>query len=80
MNMDAKNFTLRMPLDLYQRVAHRKKKSVSEFVIDAVREKLDREREEEVRIGFESLAQDYDQPEYDLWAGAQKRAMKHADD
>jgi len=77
--MDAKSFTLRMPVDLYQRVSARKKKSVSQFVMEAVQEKLDRETEEEVRLGFESLAKDYDPEEYELWATAQRRAMKHID-
>ena len=79
-NVDAKSFTLRMPLDVYAKVRERKRKSVSEFVIEAVQEKLDREQEEEVRLGFESLAADFDQAEFELWSSAQRQAMKRIDD
>gem|GEM_PF-6613715 len=77
--VDAKSFTLRMPSEVYAQVRKRKKKSVTEFVIEAVEEKLAREREEEIRLGFESLAEDFDRGEFELWAGAQHRAMKHID-
>ena len=77
--MDPKSFTLRMPLDLYNQIAIRKQKSVTGFVIEAVQEKLDREREEEIQRGFQQLGADFDWEEYELWAGLQQKAMKHID-
>jgi hypothetical protein len=78
--MSTKSFTLRMPIELYGQVAARKQKSVTGFVLEAVQEKLAREREEEIRRGFESLGEDFDWDEYNLWAGLQRKAMKHVDD
>jgi hypothetical protein len=69
-----------MPNEMYEQVAARKKQSMTQFVIDAVQEKLERDRREEMRKGFESLADDFDADEFALWNAAQRATAKHIDD
>lgn len=78
--MAAKTFTMRMPEDVYAQVKARKKGTVTSFVMDAVREKLARERRAELARGFQNLTGSVDMDEVLPWMGAQREAMKHIDD
>lgn len=75
---DNKSLTLRLPLELYRELTLRKKKSVSQFVVDAVTEKLARERQEELARGFAELAGPIDD-ETSEWMKAQEQAMQHVE-
>lgn len=59
---------------MYRGVVARKRKSVTAFVLEAVEEKLSREKDEELRRGFESLAGPIDH-ETRAWIEAQRAAM-----
>jgi len=48
-----KQLSVRMPVDLVDRLEGRA--SVAEFIVQAVREKLEREKEDEIALGLRSL-------------------------
>jgi hypothetical protein len=77
--MEGKAFTLRLPDNLYRDIAARKSKSLSAYIVQAVEEKLARDREDELRKGFASLAGDQDS-DVTSWMSAQQKAMTHIDD
>ena len=77
--MAAKVFTLRLPEDVYEQLVARPKKSVSGYVVDAVREKLARDRREELRKSYQNLVP-VDMDEVEPWMRAQEEAMRHIDD
>ena len=78
--VDTKPFTLRLPLELYRRIAGRRRRGMTAYVIEAVEEKLAREREDEVRAGFRTLAGSVDREEWDVLDKLQREAMTHVDD
>ncbi len=69
-----------MPIEVYRQVESRKRRSVTEFVLQAVEEKIARERQEELQRGFETLAGSFDEEESRNFASAQREAMKRVDD
>jgi hypothetical protein len=78
--MDRKTLSLRLPFDVYRRLVERSRKSINSFVVQAVTEKLEREREEEIAAGLATLAGSVDEQEFALWMKAQRKAMEHIDD
>lgn len=78
--MAHKNMTLRLPFELYQRVVGKRRKSFNAFVVEAIEEKIEKEREEELRKGLRSLAGSVDPEEFAFWMEAQRKAMQHVDD
>lgn len=78
--MSYHGFTLRLPSAIFEEVKRRKRKSVAAFVVEAVEEKLAREKEEELRLGFMNLAGGVDREEIQPLLDAQKRALARADD
>lgn len=77
--MNMKTFTLRIPENLFEEVAKRKRKTTAEYVLEPVAEKVSRDREAELIRGFESLVADEDDSEASAWMGAQTEAMGRID-
>ena len=71
--------TLRLPEKTYKEVKAKKGRSVTGYIVEAVEEKIQREREEEIAAGFACLAGEKIDKETKFWLKAQKRAMKHGD-
>jgi hypothetical protein len=59
--VNCKAFALRRPISVYSEVDCRKRRSITELVLEALEEKLTREREEELRKGFYCLVEGDDQ-------------------
>lgn len=78
--MSYHGFTLRLPESVYAEVTRRKRKSLTAYVVEAVVEKLARDREAEIRMGLQSLVGSVDPEEFALWETAQREAMKKIDD
>src|SRR4051794_3880870 len=75
--MDDKAFTLWLPGNLYHQIECRKAKSLTAYILQPVEEKLARDREEQLRIGFASLADAALDEDAELWMQAQRTAMKN---
>lgn len=71
------SFTLRLPLQVYEQVASRKSRSITSFIVEAVEEKLARDRQEELARGFASLVGDQDE-DVPTWLELQREAMQNA--
>lgn len=67
-------------MKVYGEVSKRKRKSVTEFVLEAVEEKLAREREAELFKGFQSLVPEADLEVTERLMELQKKAMARVDD
>lgn len=78
--MSFHGFTLRLPETVYQEVKKRKRKSVTAFVVEAIEEKLAREKDSDIRRGLQSLSGSVDEAEFALWMKAQEEAMRIAGD
>jgi len=77
--MSTKAFTLRLPSVLYREVAQRKEKSMTQFVLEAIEEKVERERQSELRAGFATLADGANEDETWPWQELQQEAMNRVD-
>jgi len=75
--MKARTLSVRIPEDAYIELSQRKSKSLNEFIVQAVQEKLIREREAQYAAGFASLVGS--DAEVESWQRAQREAMKHID-
>ncbi|HVL39015.1 MAG TPA: hypothetical protein VM328_06450 [Fimbriimonadaceae bacterium] len=53
-----RQYPIRFPADVAEQVERRKQRSVSEYVVEAVREKLERDRDAEIVAGLACLADD----------------------
>ena len=76
--MSTKSLTLRLTQETYREVEARKKGSITGYIVEAIREKLERDKQEELEKGFESLAGPRDK-QTDLWLREQRKAMKNVD-
>lgn len=76
--MSVKAITLRLPEQTYAEALSRKRASLTEFILEAVEEKLAKERENEIRMGLANLAGDLDE-DLEPWMDTQRRTMKHLD-
>lgn len=68
-----------MPEDQYLEATKRKRKSLNQFILEAVEEKLVRERQAEYAAGFANLAGSVDD-ESRAWLETQREAMRRIDD
>ena len=75
--MPEKSFTMRMAEDTYAEVKKRAQKSVTQFVREAVAEKLERARGEEIEKGLLALIDDDE--DMSALQAAQLRAIEDAD-
>ena len=64
---------------MYEQVKANKKGSLTSFIVEAVEEKLAREKEADLARGFASLASDLDE-DLSPWIDLQMEAMRHVDD
>jgi hypothetical protein len=71
-----KNMTLRVPEDLFDQIVTAKSGSTTQFVLDAIAEKLRRDEKASVIAGLGGLAGDVLDPDLNA---AQRRTMRHAD-
>lgn len=78
--MPTKNFTLRLSLQTYAEVDARKKRSIAEYVMEAIEEKIARDKERDLSLGFESLAGSVDEEELSGLMRAQRTVMNRIDD
>lgn len=69
-----------MPKEVYSEVKKRKRTSVTAYVVEAVEEKLARDKEEEIREGLLSLVGSVDRDEIEPFLEAQRRAFAKGDD
>jgi len=76
--VDNKSLTLRLPASLYKEMASRRSKSITAYIVEAVEEKIARERQEELAAGFATLVGS-DEDAGNSWQSAQQKAMKHVD-
>lgn len=74
--MKNRTLSVRIPEEDYVELEKHKRKSVNEFIVLAVQEKLVREREAEYAAGFALLA---DEEPNDAWQDAQRAAMRRVD-
>ncbi|MCH8979686.1 MAG: hypothetical protein IH945_10665 [Armatimonadetes bacterium] len=74
--MSEKSFTMRMPEETYAEVKRRAQKSVTQFVREAVAEKLARARDEEIDKGLLTLIDDEDMS---ALQASQRKAIENAD-
>ena len=75
--MSQRAFTLRLTPEMFARIREHGG-STTGFIVEAIEEKLARERREAIRRGFESLA-DKPDAESGQWIEAQREAMKRVD-
>jgi hypothetical protein len=73
----SKQFSIRMPVDIARKLEERGK--VTPFIISAVREKLERERQQEIREQLKCLAHDAEANDISDIAPAQKRVIARGD-
>ena len=82
--MEYKALTMRLPLQIYEAIAIYKANvedvSLNQFVLEAVQEKLQCARNEQLRLEVQELADDFDMTEVEPWLEVQKKAMKHVGD
>ena len=76
--MRTKNLTLRIPEAVYRQVAEQKHGTATGYIVQAIEEKLARDRDSELKKGFACLAGEPDD-ESSGWIEAQKEAMKRVD-
>jgi hypothetical protein len=74
-----KQITVRMPIDLLERLGHMPKGKSAPYIIEAVRERLDRERESEIEAGLQCLAFDDEANDLTPFAEAQSEVMSRVD-
>ena len=75
--MSEKSFTMRMSEETYEEVKRRAQRSVTQFVREAVVEKLERSRNEEIERGLLTLIDD-DEGMAAIQA-SQRKAIENAD-
>lgn len=64
-------------MDLYNRLMESGHRRLNKFIIEAVEERLERERKVEIAKGLMTLVDDQEQPE--PLVRAQRKAMRHVD-
>ena len=69
-----------MPSVTYDAVVERKARSITEFIVEAIDEKLAKDREDDLAKGFALLGDSELDEDYPIWAELQSHAMKHIDD
>ena len=74
--MQAKTFTVRIPVNVYDRAYAHRKTSLSRFVQEAIEEKLRRVEQEEIEKSLLCLAGEEHDP---YWQDAQRRSTSHGD-
>ncbi|MCH7945376.1 MAG: hypothetical protein IIC73_05095 [Armatimonadetes bacterium] len=75
--MREKSFTMRMAEDTYAEVKRRAQKSVTQFVREAVAEKLERARDAEIEEGLLTLIEDDE--DMSALQASQRKAIENAD-
>lgn len=76
--MSTKQLTVRMPEDLVERIPRHGKAAT--FIIDAVREKLERIRQEEIEASLQCLGEDLEENDISMWKPFQKKVWDRIDD
>lgn len=70
-----RQLSIRLPLELIEAIGRRHEGTTTNFVVQAIRERLVREREEEIAVGLATLANDDETNDLSEFAAAQDRVI-----
>lgn len=74
-----RQYAIRFPIDLAEQVEQRKGVSISEFVLQAVRAKLEQDRDKEIEAGLACLANDPEANDISAFTPGQRKVMARGD-
>jgi hypothetical protein len=74
-----KQITLRMPIDLLGQLSAMPRGKGASYIVDAVRERLERDRQAQIEAGLQCLAYDDELNDISAFAEAQAEVMARVD-
>ena len=78
--MSTRAFTMRLPTELYEEIRKRQERGITAYVVEAVKERIRQERNDELARSLAVLAEDDSHIDYALFEAGQREAMKHVGD